>query len=142
MPFSIDPETGRALIGAVGQASLVVGPLDTAIALGSGDIPVFGTPRMIALMEQAACDALVNYIGPELTSVGTDVQITHRRPSVVGASVIATATVFEVSGALVTFSLEVSDVDTDDPKHSLIGQGTHTRAVVIRDAFMHRLRGQ
>lgn len=139
MPFSFDPEAAAALIGAQGRASLIVEAGDTAIAAGSGDVPVFATPRMIALMEKAACEALIGHIGPELTSVGSDVRIRHRRPSVVGSSILAVATVTEVAGAMVTFTVQAMNTDIADPKVALIGEGTHTRAVVNRDSFMRHL---
>jgi fluoroacetyl-CoA thioesterase len=136
LPFSFDGDVAQALIGASGRATLIVDSGDTAIALGSGDVPVFATPRMIALMEGAACNALVGRLAPELTSVGTDVNIRHRRPSPIGATITAEATVTEVDGALVTFTVVAHDDHALDASKALIGIGTHTRAVVMREAFI------
>jgi fluoroacetyl-CoA thioesterase len=139
LPFSFDPDTAAALVGVQGRASLIVESGDTAIAAGSGDVPVLATPRMIALMEQAACEALMGHISSEFTSVGSDVRIRHRRPSVVGSSIDACATVTEVSGALVTFSVRATNVEALDPQQALIGEGTHTRVVVSRESFMRHV---
>jgi len=140
LPFSFDHDVAQALIGSVGRASLIVESDDTAIALGSGDVPVFATPRMVALMERAACDALAGQIGPELTSVGADVHIHHRRPSPIGAAITAEATITDIDGAIVTFSVVARDERTPDPAQAMIGSGTHTRAVVVRESFIGRLR--
>ena len=139
MPFSFDESSVAAMLGSVGTASLTVEAADTAIALGSGDVPVLATPRMIALMEQAAREALTGYLPADCTSVGAELAVRHVRPSAVGAQVMAEAVITAVEGALVSFSLVARDRQVADPERSLIGSGMHVRAAVQRDAFMRRL---
>ena len=119
--------------GATGSATITVTDDDTAIAAGSGDLPVLATPRMIALMEQAACAALAPFLPPEATSVGVRIDVRHTAPTAVGVSVTATARATEVSGSRVV--LEVSAGQERDGVGEPIGTGTHTRVVVDRATF-------
>ena len=106
---------------------------DTAIALGSGDLPVLATPAMIALMEAAACDALVGHLPPGCTSVGSHVDVRHLAPSPVGSRVTAAARITEVRGTRVTFEVRATQASGSEAIE--IGTGTHTRVIVRRDAF-------
>ena len=121
------------LTGATGSATITVTDGDTATAAGSGDLPVLATPRMIALMEQAACSALAAFLPPGATSVGVRVDVRHTAPTAVGVRVTARARVSEVSGSRVVF--EVSAEQELDGVAEPIGTGTHTRVVVDRAAF-------
>ena len=112
-----------------------VGDADTAVALGSGDLPVLGTPRLLAWAEEATCAALVADLPDGRTSVGTRVQLEHVGASPVGAEVRVTATVAYVDGRLVRF--EVVAEHTADAK--VVGHGQVTRVVVDRDRFLSRL---
>ena len=96
------------VIGAAGSAHLIVGEADTAIALGSGDVPVLGTPRIVALLEQAAVAALAGDLADGTTSVGTHIAVDHVAASFVGAAVEAIAEVVDVDGRTVTFRLSRS----------------------------------
>lgn len=127
-------------MGSVGRASLTVEASDTAIALGSGDLAVLGTPRMIALMEQAACESLRGHLPAECTSVGAEIDIRHVRPSKIGAQIDAVAEVTDVDGVMVMFSLMARDMSIADEDRSVIGTGQHRRVIVERDTFMRRLR--
>lgn len=136
MPSSFDDRA--ALIGMSGKATLTVAAEDTAIAAGSGDIPVLATPRLIALMEAAACEALRGHLAPEQTSVGATVAIEHLRPSLVGAQVTARAEIVTVDGDRVQFAVSA---DQPGPRGSVtIGTGTHLRVIVQREAFLQRAR--
>ena len=115
--------------GAHATISLVVTEQDTAIALGSGDVAVLGTPRIVALCEQAAVEALAGSLSEGETSVGTNITIDHLAATGVGGSVRATATVTEVDRKQVLFGLVVEDGDR------VAARGTHTRFVVDRDRF-------
>ena len=129
----------QGLLGPrTGTATLTVGPADTAIAAGSGDLPVLATPRMIALMEQAACAALAGALPAEATSVGIHVDIRHLAPTAVGGTVTATAMVTSVDGARIGFEVRATHATEDGETE--IGRGTHLRAVVDRAAFLARLR--
>ena len=77
--------------GLRSEVSLVVGDGDTAVALGSGDVPVLGTPRLVALAEEATVEAVRGHLGAGETTVGTRVEVRHLAASPVGARVTAEA---------------------------------------------------
>ena len=77
---------------------IVVADTDTAMAMGSGDVPVLGTPRLLALAEAAAIAAIGPNLESGLTSVGTGAALEHKRPSPVGAEVVVEAELTEVEG--------------------------------------------
>jgi fluoroacetyl-CoA thioesterase len=124
------------LLGTVGFASLTVRAADTAVALGSGDVPVLGTPRVVALAEAACVAALLDRLGAEQTSVGTRIELDHLGASEVGADVRASAGVTGISGPKLIFEVEVHD----GPR--LIAQGVITRVVVDRLSFLAKAAGQ
>ena len=113
-------------VGRTGEATLTVGEEDTAIAMGSGDVPVLATPRVLALAERAAVAALEGVLAGEDTSVGAWVSLEHRAPTRIGEQVRATAEVTRASGHRVSFSLQVRSGDT------LVAVGEHRRSVVPR----------
>jgi len=118
------------MIGAAGSAHLVVGEADTAIALGSGDVPVLGTPRIVALLEEAAVAALKGDLAEGITSVGTHVAVDHVAASLVGASVTAAAEVVDVEGRTVMFRLVAQEGSRT------VATGNHTRLLVDRARFL------
>jgi fluoroacetyl-CoA thioesterase len=129
-------DTLSQLVGVVGFASLTVRVSDTAVALGSGDVPVLGTPRVVGLAEAACVAALLDCLGPEQTSVGTRIEIDHLGSSEVGAVLRASAGVLSVSGSKLIFEIEVHDGSR------LIAQGLITRVVVDRLSFLAKAAGQ
>ena len=108
---------------------------DTAAALGSGDLPVLGTPRLLAWSEAATCAAVDASLESNRTSVGTRVQLDHVGASPVGAEVIVVATVVYVDGRLVRF-----EVVAEDSRGTVVGHAEVTRVVVDVDRFLARLR--
>ncbi|MCI8479265.1 MAG: thioesterase family protein [Oscillibacter sp.] len=110
----------------------------TARAAGSGALPVFGTPFMAAMMENAAQTCLQTFLEEGKGSVGTRLDITHDSPTPVGMQVFAEAEITHVSenGRMVDF--KVSAWDGKGP----IGQGTHTRAVISNERFMAKCSGK
>jgi fluoroacetyl-CoA thioesterase len=116
-------------VGLVGAATLVVGEVDTAVALGSGDVPVLGTPRVVALVEQAACEALDGRLPEGATSVGARVEIDHLRPTRIGGTVTAVATLETAGGRKLDFTVSVREGDVE------VARGAHRRVVVDRAAF-------
>lgn len=118
------------MIGASGSAHLVVGEEDTAVALSSGDVPVLGTPRIVALLEQAAVAAVAADLADGTTSVGTQIAVDHVAASFVGARVEATAEVVEVDGRTVAFRVSARDGDRT------VATGHHLRIVVDRSRFL------
>ena len=129
-------DTFSQLVGAVGFASLTVRAADTAVAMGSGDVPVLGTPRVVALAEAACVAALLDRLNPEQTSVGTRVELDHLGASEIGASIRASASVTGNSGLKLIFEVEVHDGSR------LIAEGLITRVVVDRVSFMAKAAGQ
>ena len=117
------------------QVTHTVGDGDTAIALGSGDLPVLGTPRLLAWCEEATCAALALDDNAATSSVGTRVDIEHLAASAIGTVVTATATVIHTDGRLLRFQ-----VAAHDDSGQLIGTGEIRRVIVDRERFMARLR--
>lgn len=121
--------------GAVGRAEMMVGTQDTAIAFGSGDVPVLGTPRLLALLEEATCDAIRGALPPGHTSVGTGVEIKHRRATPVGARVEASARVVELDGPRIVFDVTADHESASGDVVPGIVRGRITRTVVERATF-------
>lgn len=119
--------------GLAGTAETIVRETNTAIAMGSGSLQVFATPCMVALMEQAACNAVAVCLDEESTSVGTLVNITHDAATGMGKAVTATATLVEVQGRKLIFEITAADEDKQ------IGKGTHERFIVNKEKFMAKL---
>ena len=115
--------------------TFVVGDADTALAVGSGSLPVLGTPRLLAWLEAATCACLDPAIPDGSTSVGTRVQVEHLAASPVGASVEVTASSAYVDGRL--HRLTVSARDAGSGK--VLAAGEITRVVVDAERFMSRL---
>ena len=107
---------------------------DTALALGSGDLDVLATPRLLAWMEEATCAALD--LDAANTSLGTRVEIEHLAASSVGAEVTATATVMHRDGRLVRFQVVAHDDDG-----TVLATGEVRRVVVDRERFLSRMAG-
>jgi predicted thioesterase len=118
--------------GLTAKVQLTVSDADTAQALGSGDVPVLGTPRIVALCEQAAIAALAGALNGGDTTVGMRVQLDHLAPTAVGQSVSAEATLEKVQGRRLTFTVSVSD------SRGLVAAGRVTRVVVDRERFMEK----
>lgn len=121
--------------GLTATVEFTVSDEDTAAALLSGDLPVLGTPRLVAWLEAATCAAIGPHLSSDQTSVGTRIAVSHLAGSPVGAVVAATATLTAVDGRRLTF--EVSAVDTRSGDR--LGEGTVDRAVVGRERFLDGL---
>lgn len=117
-------------VGLKGEVRLVVGESDTARMLGSGDVEVLGTPRLVALFEQATVEALRGILDENQTSVGMRVQIDHLQPTPVGAEVVAEAHVDKIEGRRISFTVTASD------SGGLVAAGKVTRVVVDVDKFL------
>ena len=117
---------------------------DTAIALGSGDVPVLATPRVLAWMEKATVAAAAERIDDSSASVGVEVWVRHRRASAVGASIeVEVAEVVEQDRGLaftvVARELPAAGPDGSTPAPREVASGRIVRAVVDRAAFLSRL---
>ena len=106
---------------------------NTALTLGSGDMEVFATPAMVALMENAAMNAVAAHLEAGQTTVGSQITTTHIKPSALGSVITATATLTAVDGRKLSFAVEAHDGET------LIGSGTHVRYIVDRERFLAKL---
>lgn len=115
--------------GVSATIALTVSRADTAVALGSGDVTVLGTPRIVALCEEAAVAALAGLLPEGATSVGTNITIDHLAATRVGGAVTANAIVSAVDGREIAFALEVTEGDT------VVARGAHTRVVIDRKRF-------
>ena len=127
--------------GLVSFVRIVVADTDTALAMGSGDVPVLGTPRLLALAEAAAVAAIGPSLGPGLTSVGTSAVVEHKRPSPVGAEVVIEAELTEVDGRRLVFRFIARQerlAGSPDDQGAVVGAGTLERVVVDRDSFVSR----
>ena len=108
---------------------------DTAAAVGSGTLPVLGTPRLLAWLEAATCAALEPTLAQGSTSVGTRMQVEHLAASPVGAGIEVTASSDYVDGRLHRFTVAGRDIGSG----KVIGSGEITRVVVESERFMARL---
>ena len=119
--------------GLTYSSKLTVDEAVTAIAMESGDLPVLATPAMMALMENAAMLAVADHLPEGCTTVGGHISASHLKPSKVGDTVTATATVTRVEGKKIEFKVEAHSGDT------LLGEGTHLRFIVDREKFIERV---
>ena len=121
-------------IGMTYTVEKTVTPDMTAKAVGSGGLEVFGTPYMMGLMECAARWCVQNELPEGTGTVGVEIASSHLAPTPVGMKVTATAEVTAVSanGKMITFKVTASDAE------GLIGEGTHTRAVIDNARFLQK----
>jgi len=119
--------------GLTHTSQLTVNESVTAIAMGSGDMPVLATPAMMALMENAAMLAVAPHLPQGSTTVGGHIASSHVKPSQLGDTVTATATVTRVDGKKIEFRVEARCGDV------LLGEGSHLRFIVDKEKFMSRL---
>lgn len=119
-------------IGIKGSASASVEKEDTAQVVGSGDLLVYATPCMVALMEGAACESIAPFLGEGESSVGTRMDVAHTSATPVGMEVRAESVVTAVDGRKVTFEIHAFDEVGE------IGRATHERVVVKADRFLEK----
>lgn len=119
-------------IGMKGEAFTVAEREDTAAMVGSGDLLVYATPCMAALMEGAACEAIAPGLAEGQTTVGTLLNIEHLSATPVGLEVRAEAEVTAVEGKVITFALRAFDEAGE------IGKGTHQRVIVNSQKFLDK----
>ena len=105
---------------------------DTAKEVGSGDLLVYATPCMVALMEGAACEAIADALPDTQTTVGTMLNIEHVSATPVGLEVRAEAEVTAVEGKVITFRVTAYDEAGE------IGRGSHQRIIVNSQKFLEK----
>ncbi len=137
MPNDKRPEketmTDELIPKLTGNCQWTVTEAMTAAQVGSGLVPVFSTPMLVALMENAAVNALDNRLAEGQTSVGVRIDVEHLAATPVGDTVRATATLQEVEGRRLTFEIEAWD------QTEKIDQARHERFIVDRDRFESRV---
>lgn len=119
-------------IGTKGFAEALVEQEDTAKIVGSGDLLVYATPCMVALMEGAACESIAPFLATGESSVGTMMQVNHISATPVGMEVRAESEVTAVEGRKVTFSIKAYDEAGE------IGNAIHERFVIKADRFLEK----
>ena len=119
-------------VGMKGEVSTAVEREDTAREVGSGDLLVYATPCMVALMEGAACEAIADALSDSQTTVGTALNIEHTSATPVGMDVRAEAEVTEVAGKVITFAVTAYD------EAGVIGTGNHKRVIVNSQKFLEK----
>ena len=119
-------------VGMKGKVSSLVEKEDTALEVGSGSLLVYATPCMAALMEGAACEAIVSGLSESETTVGTEQNLQHISATPVGLEVWAEAEVTAVEGKMISFQIQAFD------EAGPIGSATHKRCLVQTDRFLDK----
>lgn len=119
--------------GLTYTSTLVVSDEHVAAVMGSGDLHVFATPAMVALMENAAMLAVAEHLPEGSTTVGAMMNTSHVKPSPVGDTVKTTAVLTDIEGRKLTFSIKAED------SKGIIGEAVHVRYIVDRERFMSKL---
>jgi len=121
-------------VGMTGEATTTVVHENTAAAVGAGGVEVFGTPMMVALMENAAWRTVAVHLDEGHVTVGTVVNIRHLAATPIGQKVRAEAELIEIDGRRLVFKVEAYD------ERQKIGDGQHERFIVKLDKFLSRIR--
>ena len=119
-------------VGAVTRVQLTVTDADTAQAMGSGDVPVLATPRVLALAEAATVGATASRLPTGCTTVGTRVELEHRAATPIGRTVYAEARLAKADGRHLSFEVVVRDGAT------VVAEGRVERIIVDRQRFLNK----
>jgi fluoroacetyl-CoA thioesterase len=122
-------------VGAITRVQLTVTDADTAQAVGSGDVPVLATPRLLALAEAATVGATASRLPPGATTVGTRIELDHRSATAIGRTVTAEARLAKVDGRRLYFEILVRE------GNDVIADGRIERVVVDRQRFIEKAIG-
>ena len=119
--------------GLTYTSTLVVSEEHVAAIMGSGDLHVYATPAMVALMENAAMLAVAEHLPEGSTTVGAMINTSHVKPSPIGDTIKTTAVLTDIEGRKLTFSIKAED------SKGIIGEAMHVRYIVDREKFMSKL---
>lgn len=119
-------------IGIKGLAQALVEQEDTAKAVGSGDLLVYATPCMVALMEGAACESIAPFLADGESSVGTMMNVSHTSATPVGMEVRAESVVTAIDSRKITFEIVAYD------ECGQIGRAVHERVIIKADRFLEK----
>jgi fluoroacetyl-CoA thioesterase len=122
--------------GMTGEAVTMVTHENTAAAIGAGGVEVFGTPMLIALMENASWKAVVDALDEGYVTVGTHVNISHLAATPLGQQVRASAELIEIDERRLIFNVVAYD------ERQKVGEGQHERAIVNLERFLGRVKAQ
>ena len=123
-------------IGIKGTGSVLVEQGNTAFAMGSGQLPVFATPAMIALMEKTASESIQNYLEDGYGSVGTKLEVKHSSATPLGMEVHCESELLTIDGRRLVYSVKAFD------KAGLIGEGMHERFLIKNESFLKKAEGK
>lgn len=129
----VTPGVSELAVGRTGVIQRLVTAEQTARHVGSGSLPVFATPMMVALMEAAAVAALDGALADTSTSLGVELHTSHIAPTPIGLMVTATARLTAIDGRALSFEIDAHD------GHDLIGRATHKRVIVDAERFMEKV---
>lgn len=116
-------------LGIKGNGKVTVTAENTAKSMGSGELEVFATPAMVALMEKTACESVAPYLEKGQGTVGISLNIRHLAPTPLGVAVTCESELVEIDRKRLIFSLKVSD------GFDVIGDGTHERFIIDNEKF-------
>ncbi|HOM42947.1 MAG TPA: thioesterase family protein [Bacillota bacterium] len=119
-------------VGITAQVGKTVSEDDTAVKFGSGGVRVFATPMMVALMENAALNAVDPHLGEDSATVGLSLNVKHLAATPVGMKVTAAAELIGIEGKKLTFKVEAYD------EQEKIGEGIHERYIIKLSKFLER----
>ncbi len=117
-------------IGILGNKTILVDKAKTAEALGSGSLPVFGTPALIALMEETCLNSIAQYLEEGTSTVGTLLNVSHVAATPVGMEVRCESELVQIDRKRLVFNVKAYD------KIGLIGEGSHERFIINKEKFM------
>jgi predicted thioesterase len=118
--------------GLTARVELTVTDSDTAQAVGSADVPVLGTPRVLALAEAATVVATAHRMPAGMTTVGVRVELDHKAPTAIGRTVVAEARLAKVDGRRLLFEVTVTE------GRGTVAEGRIERVLVDRHDFVER----
>lgn len=119
--------------GVTHSLSLRVEKRHTAKTVGSGGVDVFSTPSLVALLEQAALEAVQKFLSEGWTTVGTRIDIEHCKATLPGEEIQAQATLIQCDGRALKFSVEARDAA------GVVGKGRHHRFIINQEKFLRKL---
>jgi len=118
--------------GIKGVKTVTVNETNTAAAMGSGELGVFATPAMLALMEACAAESVKPYLDADSSTVGISANIQHVAATPVGMTVTCESELVAIDGRKLVFKLTARD------ESGLIGEGTHERFIISKEKFVSK----